>query len=383
MSASHSAPSFDRRKTLKTLGLGWLALQMPTPARAIGFAGSAEETRAMEVSEYIQKNYWDQRRNLYMDKPGKQDPTAIWGGGIVFSSLVAAARHDKKYLGLVRDYFRGLDSYWDSKTKIPGYEPVPTAGNANDKYFDDNAWMVLTFLEAYELTGDMKYLKRAKETLAFVLTGWDDKAGGGIWWHVAHKDDAKNTCINAPAALGCFKLSKFSDAKTAAQLIEQGKKIVDWTVKVLQAPNGLFMDNIKVSTGVINRGTLTYNSALMQRCFIWLHASTKKQEYLDQAVRIGKAAEGLLDGKTGAYRDPEKWSHLMVEADIEMFRHTKQIIYYTRAKKTCEFHYNKWKAKPDNEVIDVASVARELWLVADMETSVGKMFWEKADRVTK
>jgi uncharacterized protein YyaL (SSP411 family) len=375
------SPLFDRRKSLKTLGLGFLASQLPCPSFALGFAGAAEETRAMEVSDYLQKNYWDQKRNLFKNRPDKQDPTAVWGGGIAFSSLVGAARHDKRYVNLVRDYFRGLDGYWDAKMKLPGYEPYPTSGEGTDKYFDDNAWLVLTFLEAYELIGDMKFLKRAKETLTFILSGWDEQVGGGIWWHEKHKDDAKNTCINAPAALGCFKLTKFSDAKTASELFAQGQKIVDWTVKTLQAPNGLFMDNIKVSTGQINRGTLTYNSALMMRCFLWLHSATRKPEYLTEAQRIGKAAEGLLDSKTGAYRDPGKWSHLMVEADIEMYRHTKQQAYYDRAKKTCDYHYARWKEKQDGELIDVASIARELWLVADIETSVGRQFWEKSDRV--
>jgi len=379
--APHS-PLYTRRKSLQALGLGWLALSAPARlSAALGATATPEETRAMEISEYLQKNYWDQKRDMFKDSPQKQDVTAIWGGGIAFSSLVGAARHDKKYVNLTRDYFRGLDGYWDSKVKIPGYEPMPTGGNGGDKYYDDNAWMVLTFLEAYEVTSDQKFLRRAKETLTFVLSGWDDKLGGGIWWHEKHKDDAKNTCINAPAALGCFRLSKFSDAKTAPGLIDQGQKIVDWTVKTLQAPDGLFMDSIKVSTGQINRGTLTYNTGLMLRCILWLHASTKNTKYLTEANRIAKAANGLLDSKTGAYRDPAKWAHLMVEADIEMYRHTRQMEYYNRAKKTCEFHYNEWKKKPDQQLIDVASVARELWLVADMETAGGRQFWDKSDRV--
>lgn len=375
--------AIDRRTSLKTLGLGFLALQMPTPAFALGLSGTPEETRANEVSEYLQKNYWDGKRDLYMDKPGGKGPVTVWGGGVMFSSLVAAARHDKRYLTSVRQYFKGLDTYWDTGVKIPGYEPLPTGGGGNDKYYDDNAWMVLTFLEAHELTGDMKFLRRAKETLDFVLSGWDEEGGGGIWWHEKHKGNCKNTCINAPAALGCFRLSKFADPKNAAKLIEQGQKIVEWTVKTLQADNGLFKDSINLLTKEVNHAQLTYNSALMLRCFLWLHSFTKKPEYLKEANRIAKAADSLLDNKTGAYRDSVKWSHLMVEADIEMYRHTNQISYYNRAKKTCEVNYQAWKAKPDDELIQVSSIARELWLLADMESSVGRQFWEKSDRVTK
>src|SRR5690606_15121296 len=101
----------------------------------------------------------------------------------------------------------------------------------------------------------------------------------------------------------------------------QGEKITVWTVKTLQGENGLFWDNIEVATGKINKAQLTYNSALMLRCFLSLYSRTKEQFYLTEAMRIGKAAAGMA-GNDGVYRDPIKWSHLMVEADLELWRQT-------------------------------------------------------------
>ncbi|BCU77921.1 glycoside hydrolase family 76 protein [Luteolibacter sp. LG18] len=369
----------DRRATLKTLGLGWLAFQ--APARLLALTPAATPSRAMEVSTFLQ-NYWDEKREIYMDKEDKKGPTAVWAAGIMFSALVGGARHDKAtFLPRMNRYFKGLDCYWDTKAKIAGYEPLPTAGDGHDKYYDDNAWMVLTFLEAYELTGEQKYLRRARETHDFVLSGWDEQAGGGIWWHERHNDDGKNTCVNAPAALSCFYLSKYSDPKTAEKLIVQGKKIVEWTVKTLQSPDGLFMDHIKVTTGRVSRARLTYNTALMLRCFLWLHSSTNDAKHLEEAKRVGKAADWFLDGGTGAYRDLPKWSHLMVEADIEMYRHTRDDFYLKRARKTCDVHYQDWKKAPKPEIIDNASYARELWLLEDLDSPEGVKFWQKADRV--
>jgi len=373
----------DRRSSLKTLGLGWLALQAPGRVMALGSAPlQGVAAQAMEISEFIQKSYWDAKRGIFADKLDKPGPAAVWGAGVVFSSLVAGARHDSRFLPILKEYFKGLDAYWDAKAKIPGYEPFPTAGDAHDKYYDDNAWMVLTFLEAYELTSDPKLLSRAKETLKFVLSGEDDTMGGGVWWHELHHDDSKNTCSNGPSALGCFKLARFYDPKTAATLFEKGKKIVEWTVKTLQAPNALFNDKIQTN-GTINHGQLTYNTALMLRCILWLHTSTGDAKYLAEANRIAKAADGFLDSRTGAYRDSPKWSHLMVEADIEMYRHTRQTEYLERAKKTSQAHYESWKSKPADEVINNASFARELWLLADLETPAGVKFWEKSDKAVK
>ncbi len=155
----------------------------------------------------------------------------MWGNGVMFSALVGAARHEPgRYRPVMEKFFDAMDGYWDSKVKIPGYEPGQTSGNGNDKYYDDNAWMVLTFLEAYELTHRPHYLKRAAETLDFVLSGWDDAGGGGIWWHEQHKGGGKNTCANAPAAVGCLWLAKLRDARAAAPLNDKAQAIVTWTV---------------------------------------------------------------------------------------------------------------------------------------------------------
>jgi uncharacterized protein YyaL (SSP411 family) len=361
-------------KQLLRVGLALIAAVSPLAAQTSPYL-----EKAQEVSGYIQENFWDRKSGLYAGKAGSKDPELIWGCGVMFSSLVGAARHDKKYRPVMRDFFEAMDAYWDVKVKIPGYEPARTQGGS-DKYYDDNAWMVLTFLEAYELTKESKYLKRAEETLEFVVSGWDEEQGGGIWWHEKHKGGDKNTCVNAPAALGCFRLARLKKDAEAAKWNTLGEKIVVWTVKTLQGENGLFWDNIKVATGEINRGQLTYNSGLMLRNFLSLHTRTGEAFYLDEALRMGKAAEGMLDGQRKAYRDPIKWAHLMVEADLELYRHTGQETYLKRAISCTEKHYADWKKSPPEDLISQGSLARELWLLVDHTTPVGKEFWKVADQ---
>ena len=354
------------------------ALALLTAVSPLSGQTSPYLEKAAEVSVSIQEKFWDRKSDLYAAKAGGKEPDLIWGSGVMFSSLVAAARHDKRYRPIMRDFFEAMDAYWDVKVKIPGYEPARTQGGG-DKYYDDNAWMVLTFLEAYEITKESKYLKRAEETLEFVVSGWDEEAGGGIWWHEKHKDGDKNTCVNAPAALGCFRLARFLKEAEAARWNAEGEKIVVWTVKTLQGENGLFWDNIDVASGQINKGQLTYNSGLMLRNFLSLHTRTGKAFYLDEALRMGKAAEGLLDHQTKIYRDPIKWAHLMVEADLELYRHTGEDRYLQRAIRTAEGHYAEWKKSPAPDLITQASLARELWLLVDHSSPAGKEFWKAAD----
>lgn len=255
----------SRRRALKTLGTGFVLLNF-SGGTAFAQKTKAEEyqKRAFEVMEYIQKHFWDSKQDLYKEKSTEDGLAFLWPAGVMFSALVGACRYDKRFSSIMRKYFEGLEGYWDGNAKVPGYEPVKTSGG-NDKYYDDNAWMVITYLEAYELTKDSRYIKKAAETLKFVISGWDEELGGGIWWHVAHKGGGKNTCVNAPAAVGCLRLAKFSQADDKGVLVEEAAKIVEWTDKTLRASNGLYKDSIVVETKKINDAQLTYNSALMLR----------------------------------------------------------------------------------------------------------------------
>jgi hypothetical protein len=374
---------------MKTLKSGLLLIHfllgivVATTATAQTAGPGIYAKQAAEVTEYIQKNFWMKKRDLYKTAIDKDSPDYIWGSGVMFSAVIGAARHDPKYKSIMRKFFDGMESYWDTKVPIPGYEPAPTGGGGNDKYYDDNAWMVIMFLEAYEMTGEPHYLKRAVEVLDFVMSGWDEKGGGGIWWHQNHTGDSKNTCVNGPAAVGCFRVAKFSNPKDAPKRIADGGKIVKWTTENLRANNGLFSDAINVVTGNKNPDQLTYNAALMLRAYISLYALTDENLYLNEAKRMGKAAEGLLSRETGAYRDDIKWSHLMVEADLELYRWTNEDYLLKRARTNADVHYAAWKKSPPPALIANASLARELWLLADMETAAGQEFWKKSDRLKK
>jgi predicted alpha-1,6-mannanase (GH76 family) len=325
-------------------------------------------TRAREVTAYIQQTFWNSKTGLYAKSTTEADPDFMWGNGVMFSALVAATRHEPDvYRPVMLKFFDAMEAYWDSKAKVPGYEPAPTPGGGNDKYYDDNAWMVLTFLEAYRLTGDRRLLERSAQTLDFVLSGWDDRLGGGIWWHEGHKEGTKNTCANAPAAVACLELAKFRDPETAERLRRKAREIVEWTVKTFQDSDGLFWDSINVETGAMNRAKLTYNSALMLRAFLGLHQVTNDPTQLAEAKGIGKAGDALIGRRRNAYRDHVKWSHLMVEADLELYRVTRDPNLMARASGTADAHYERWKSNKPTDLISHAAIARELWLLADVE----------------
>src|SRR5687767_8072635 len=97
------------------------------PTTRPGYRGAAEA-----VTQDIETNFSLGRRGLYAHSRTDRSPDFMWGNGIQFAALLAAARHDPKTYGPIRDrFFTAMDAYWDTKAPIPGYEPSPTAGRGN------------------------------------------------------------------------------------------------------------------------------------------------------------------------------------------------------------------------------------------------------------
>lgn len=337
--------------------------------------------QAHEVTEHINNTFYDPASGVYRKYADKDKLDYVWLQSVAFANLVAAARNEpERYAPQLDKYFVALDGYWDDQTKIPGYEAAPTQGNGTDKYYDDNAWMAITLIEAYETNQQPRYLQRADETLAFVLSGWDDEIGGGIWWHQKHKDGTKNTCSNGPSAVACLQLAKFQQ-KDAAELTAWAEKIVAWTCEKLQDDDGLFDDRVVVATGEIKRGKLTYNTALIIRAQLGLYRATGEQEYLDQAKRLAKASDWFLAEQTGIYRDALRYAHFMVEADLELYRTTKEPYLLERARRNVDAWYENWQANKPNDMMTNACLGRALWLMGEAESEPGQTFWQHSDQL--
>lgn len=49
-------------------------------------------------------------------------------------------------------------------------------------FYDDEGWWALAWLDAFDLTGEDKYLAAANDVFLDMAAGWDDYWGGGIYW---------------------------------------------------------------------------------------------------------------------------------------------------------------------------------------------------------
>ena len=80
--------------------------------------------------------------------------------------------------------------------------------------------------------------------MRFVLSGEDERLGGGIYWR-ENTRDSKHTCSNAPAIVGCLLLH---GATGDAEYLTTAKRLYDWTRERLQDDrDGLYLDNVNLA----------------------------------------------------------------------------------------------------------------------------------------
>ncbi len=129
-------------------------------------------------------------------------------------------------------------------------------------------------------------MQKSVDTWEFVISGWDENLGGGIYW-CEQKKKSKNTCSNAPAAVLAFKLF---EATKDSSYFYWGEKIYNWTKANLQdSVDQLYFDNIKMN-GKVDSAKYTYNSGQMLQAAALLYKFTGEKVYLSEAQKIAKSA---------------------------------------------------------------------------------------------
>lgn len=386
---------------LMKVGITLLALAIAFKlGLAYGAAADGAESMtpsAAEVQEWgeetlgtIRQDFWLEDEGLYAERVGRRrwrrtQPAFMWGAGVQLSALAGAARlNADQFTVPLAEYAKVLKSYWHEHNGVGGYDVQPNSIGA-DRYYDDNAWIVLALVEAFETSQDQQYLDDASKTLEFVLSGEDDTLGGGIYWRENEKE-SKNTCSSAPATVGALRLYQHTQRQ---EDLATSRRLYAWTCLHLQdEEDGLFWDNIALD-GRVDRRKFSYNSALMIRANCLLYEITKEAKYLAEAQRIAAAAQSQwVDSKTGAMKDTGKFAHMLLEAFLAVHQQdgnpqwlqlaTRIAAYVRNELRDPNGRYSSHWDRPPTEalrsfqLIDQASAARAFVAVADALSRDGK-----------
>lgn len=169
--------------------------------------------------------------------------------------------------------------------------------------YDDMAWWALAWINAFDLTGEARYLEMAQTIFAAMEQGWDDICGGGVWWNF---DRAyKNAITNELFLLLALRLQKRSVRDEEREHYRAwSERTWDW-FKASGMINADHLVNDGLRDCQNNGETIwTYNQGVILAALAELYQMSGKRAYLVEAEAIADAVMKFLVTPEGILREP-------------------------------------------------------------------------------
>jgi predicted alpha-1,6-mannanase (GH76 family) len=270
----------------------------------------------------------------YNHETGLWETTGWWNAANVLTGIIrySAVTGDKSFVEVIENTFLKT-----KKFTIPATEKQQekTVENYINEYYDDEGWWALAWIEAFDFTGEQKYLDMAKTIFEDMKTGWDEKCGGGIYWKkgLPYKSAISNELFMLLAA-------------RLALRDENKPYYLEWALKEWKwfSQTGMINDLPLVHDGVHENCTAsgrhyTYNQGVILAALADLTKLTGDDRYITLANKIALAAiknmsttEGILKG----HPKQEDGADGVQFKGIFM-RHLAYLYNQTKDKTTAEF----------------------------------------------
>lgn len=180
-----------------------------------------------------------------------------------------------------------------------------------NKFYDDEGWWALAWIDAYDLTGDKRYLEMAESIFKDMAGGWDDTCGGGIWWS---KDrQYKNAIANELFLSVGAHLANRTRGAERRQYAAWSRRELKWFRGTgMINGQGLINDGLGKAkdqtsgAGCANNGqtTWTYNQGVILGGLAEMSKAGHAAEELKLAREITHSAIAHLADKDGVLHDP-------------------------------------------------------------------------------
>jgi predicted alpha-1,6-mannanase (GH76 family) len=187
-----------------------------------------------------------------------------------------------------------------------------TKGFINDYYDDEGRWAI-TWIKAFDFTGDEKYLNMAKSIFHDLTLGWDDHTyQGGLWWKKPH--EYKAAIQNELFLVVAARLHQRSSGDDARKYLEWAQKEWDWfnnsgMINTSRLVNNGLDDSCENDGGT----TCTYNQGVILGGLVELYRITKEGRFLIQPVQSQTRQSLLCVMQTAYYRSPASLTEVVVE----------------------------------------------------------------------
>ncbi|MFI5693071.1 glycoside hydrolase family 76 protein [Kribbella sp. NPDC051586] len=287
------------RRILRLLVAGAVTLAIglvspPAGATAPHSDGPAAAARARVAADELMTSY----------EPDKAwFPSSWWNSAVALQTIGDYMQRtgDRRYLPQLDNTFEK-----DKGVFPAGYlSGDPLLGNFTSRAIDDSEWWGLTWIQAYDLTKDPKYLDMAVKIAEYVEGYWDPgTCGGGVWWN------AERTYKNAVTNGLWIRLT--------AELHNRMPRDKRWLGRAQEGWNWFTASGMINSAGLVNDGlkddctsngdtVWSYNQGLAIGAGLELYRATHDAKILPTVRRLADAAiapGGLVtDGVLTEYCD--------------------------------------------------------------------------------
>lgn len=246
----------------------------------------------------------------YNPGTGLYNTTGWWNSANAITAITDFMRlsESKKYVAVLKNTYKHAqitvpkEQRTDPKKEMTGFP-----GFLN-KYYDDEGWWALAWIDAYDLTRDKRYLTMARSIFDDMAASWDNTCGGGIWWSKdrAYKNAIANELFFSVAAHLATRVptadrESYSNWATKEWSWFRGTGMINADSLV---NDGLTIDK---STGVCrnNQKTVwTYNQGVLIGALAEWSKSPAGSASLDDAKRIAEASLTHLTDNNGILHDP-------------------------------------------------------------------------------
>ena len=234
----------------------------------------------------------------YEPSTGLYRATGWWNSANAITVLVDYARVSKstQYNAVFANTFTA------AQKKNPGFL---------NKYYDDEGWWALAWIDAYDLTRNKDYLTMAESIFANMAASWDDTCGGGIWW--SKDKDYKNAIANELFLSVAAHLVNRTSGSRRRQYLEWGNREWKWfQASGMINTKGLINDGLTKARGQTaklactnnGRTTWTYNQGVVLGGLAELSAANHDPALTRIAQRVATAAITQLADENGVLHDP-------------------------------------------------------------------------------